>query len=108
MSKIRKANPANEPSPKERLSASYLTAFEADFKLNGMQAIQRLRDEDPARYCDIAAKLIAAVEQPAPGPNALSNASSQADIARRLLADIGCANPDQTMIDMAVTAQLAF
>jgi hypothetical protein len=93
--------PSGEPSLKERLSASFLAAFEADFKTNSIAVIERLRVEDPAKYVEVGAKLIAAVEQPAPGPDAFAGCKTQADNVG--LPD-GAATED--MLDRAVEAQL--
>jgi hypothetical protein len=73
-------------------------------------AIERLRDEDPARYCDIGAKLIAAVEQPPPAPDSFSSCQSQSDIALNLLKQVGLPDGAATpsMIEQAVEEQLLF
>jgi hypothetical protein len=109
---IRKTKPASEePSLKERLSASFLAAFEADFKTNGITVIEKLRVDDPGRYVEVGAKLISAVEQPAPAPGGFSRSDSQADIALRLLVQAGLADESaatESMIEQAVAAQLLF
>ena len=107
----RKAKPeSNEPSLKEKLSASFLTAFEADFKANGLAVIEQLRVDEPAKYVEVGAKLIAAVEQPAPAPGSFSSCDSQADIAINLLKQVGLPDGAATpsMIEAAVEAQLLF
>jgi hypothetical protein len=112
MSKIiRKVKPASsEPSLKERLSASFLAAFEADFKTHGIAVIEQLRVDDPGRYVEVGAKLISAVEQPPPAPGALSNASTQQDVAINLLRQVGLPDGGETpeMVEAAVAAQLRF
>jgi hypothetical protein len=43
-----------EPSLRDKLSESYLRAFEADFAANGVAAIEKLRERNPAKYSEIA------------------------------------------------------
>ena len=102
--KPRKAK-ASEPSLRDRLSANFLAAFQADFEANGAAVIEALRAESPAKYTEIAAKLIAAAEPP-PDPNDFSKAKTIQDIGRGLLRQVGMADDDITdaMIDAAVEA----
>jgi hypothetical protein len=53
-----------EPSLRDKLSAAFLEAFQADFETHGAEVIESLRTKDPARYVDIGARLIAASEPP--------------------------------------------
>jgi hypothetical protein len=111
MSNPRKATQAKEPSLKEKLSASFLAAFEADFKTHGIAVIERLRAEEPAKYIEVGAKLIASIEQPPPVPGSFSKSDSQSDIALRLLVQAGLADESAAtpaMIEQAVAAQLRF
>jgi hypothetical protein len=106
----RKASPANkEPSLKEKLSASFLAAFESDFKTHGISVIEKLRVDDPAKYVEVGAKLIAAVEQ-SPAPDGYATCRSQQDIARKILHDVGAVDEGITtdMIDKVVELQLEF
>jgi hypothetical protein len=83
-----KKKAVNEPSLRDRLSESFLTAFEADFAVNGAAAIEQLRLKDPAKYAQIGASLIAAVKQ----TNSLqdfSQCESAEDIGRQLLRQVG-------------------
>src|SRR5215813_14900716 len=104
MSKARKAAKpeSSEPSLKEKLSASFLTAFEADFKTHGIQVIEQLRAEDPGKYVEVGAKLIAAVEQPPPGsgPGDFRDCKSIFDMGRKMLLDNGM--PEAALTDQAI------
>jgi hypothetical protein len=51
-------------SLRDRLSADYLKAFQEDFAANGVAAIKSLRQESPAKYAEIASRLIAATTEP--------------------------------------------
>src|SRR5262245_14321235 len=52
---------------RDKLSASFLKAFQNDFEINGIGAIEKLREENPAKYAEIASRLIAMVEPPLEG-----------------------------------------
>jgi len=58
---------ASEPSVRDKLSASFLKAFQSDFENFGIEAIEKLREENPAKYAEIASRLIAMVEPPVEG-----------------------------------------
>ena len=52
---------------RDKLSAAFLKAFQADFESFGIEAIEKLREENPAKYAEIASRLIAVVEPPLEG-----------------------------------------
>jgi len=58
---------ASEPSTRDKLSAAFLKAFQSDFENFGIGAIEKLREENPAKYAEIASRLIAMVEPPLEG-----------------------------------------
>jgi len=64
--KLKKPKPT-EPSVRDKLSAAFLKAFQNDFEINGIEAIEKLRKENPAKYAEIASRLIAVVEPPVEG-----------------------------------------
>jgi len=64
--KLKKPKPT-EPSVRDKLSAAFLKAFQADFQNFGIEAIEKLREENPAKYAEIASRLIAVVEPPIEG-----------------------------------------
>jgi hypothetical protein len=74
--KARKAK-ATEPSLRERLSQSYLEAFEADFRAHGISVLEQLREKSPEKYAEIASRLIAASE---PKPDGFENAKTMQEI----------------------------
>jgi hypothetical protein len=78
----------SEPSLRDKLSAAYLEAFQKDFEVNGVAAIEALRKESPAKYSEIAARLIAATEPPPKADGFEADTSMQA-IGRRLLKSVG-------------------
>ena len=83
--KARKAK-ATEPSLRERLSQSYLEAFEADFRAHGISVLEQLREKSPEKYAEIASRLIAASE---PKPDGFENAKTMQEIGLRLLKSVG-------------------
>ena len=98
----------NEPSLRDRLSASFLAAFEADFQSHGADVIERMRESHPERYAELAGKLIMTAEQPSANPYA--DADSMEDIGRVLLKEIGCDEFQITddMVEQAVAANDEF
>ena len=91
----RKPKPANEPSLRDKLNASFVAALEADFAENGVDVIKRLREKSVERYADIVAKLIVATE---PGPDGMkyNGSTTWEDIGRGLLGQIGCDEVEMT------------
>jgi len=83
--KPRKPKPA-EPSTRDKLSASFLKAFQNDFETYGVETIEKLREESPSKYAEIAAKLIAAIEPKAEGFEACKN---MRDVGISLLKSVG-------------------
>ena len=92
-----------EPSLRDKLSAHFLEAFEADFEQHGADVIQKLRDKDPKAYAEIATRLIAASEPPSDG---FSEAQSMDELGRKLLCSVGANELALTdaMIEQAVAA----
>jgi hypothetical protein len=92
-----------EPSLRNRLSANFLAAFQADFQAHGAAAIEALRAESPAKYAEIASRLIAAIE---PQPEGFAACKTMNDIGRELLRQAGMADEDITdaMVEAAVEA----
>jgi hypothetical protein len=72
----------SEPSLRDKLSAAYLEAFQKDFEANGIAVIEALRKESPAKYAEIASRLIAATSPPEKKEGFASDTSMQA-VGRR-------------------------
>jgi hypothetical protein len=98
---------ANEPSLRDKLSQNFLKAFESDFEANGVEAIEKLRIENPAKYAEIASRLIAATEPKAEGFKACQDMH---EIGFKLLQNAGVSEYDITeaMIQDAIAANDAF
>jgi hypothetical protein len=94
-------------SLRDRLSADYLKAFQEDFAANGVAAIKSLRQESPAKYAEIASRLIAATTEPT-DPDSLAGAESSRDIGKWLLRQVGCTEPTDDMVAEAVAANREF
>src|SRR5262245_60307928 len=92
---------ANEPSLRDKLSANFMVAFEADFAANGVSVIEQLRLRAPDKYAALAAELIRQAEPPR---RAFSEAKSMEDIGRGLLAQVGLSDPSEQQIQMAIAA----
>src|SRR5262245_17348764 len=101
-----KKSKAAEPSLRDKLSANFMKAFEADFADNGVTVIEQLRQRSPEKYAELAAKLIAQSEPP--DPNDVNNAKTSEDLMRHALARMGVANPSETQVQMAVAANSRF
>jgi hypothetical protein len=98
---------ANEPSLRDKLSQNFLKAFESDFEANGVEAIEKLRMENPAKYAESASRLIAATEPKAEGFKACQDMH---EIGFKLLQNAGVSEYDITeaMIEDAIAANDAF
>jgi hypothetical protein len=82
-----KANKSKEPSLRAKLSAAFLEAFEADFRVHGVEVIEKMRQTHPEKYAELAGKMISTIDQP--DPNSWSSAQSMQDIGRKLLQSVG-------------------
>lgn len=52
-------NPAGRPKgARSKLSEAFLNVLADDFEANGQAAIEKLRDENPAQYANVIAKLM--------------------------------------------------
>jgi len=98
---------ASEPSLRDKLSAAYLAALEADFEANGVNAIQVLREKSPEKYCEIAARLIAATE-PRSDDDGFNSCQSMEELGRKLLQSVGFSDPDDASIEDAIKANDTF
>ena len=96
-----------EPSLRDKLSAAYLEAFQADFAANGTAVIEQLRNKSPEKYAEIAARLIAATE-PQPQQEGIAAANSMEDVGRRLLQGVGVPEPTDEQIAAAIKANDRF
>jgi hypothetical protein len=98
----------SQASARAELSADFLRSFQADFKAHGKEVIERMRQEAPAKYAEIASRLIAASDPPA--ENSFKDCNSTRDIGLRLLISVGVDREAVTddMIDLAVIANENF
>jgi hypothetical protein len=94
-----------EPSLRDKLSANWLSAFEADVAENAVQVVQLLRQKSPEKYAEVASKLITATE---PKPEGFASANSMQEIGRLLLKSIGLDDPTDEQIEAAVAANNDF
>ena len=95
----------NEPSARDKLSASFLKAFESDFETHGVEVIEQLREKHPDRYAQIATQLIAAVE---PKSDGFESCQGKEAIGRRLLRSVGLEDEEAAtpaMVQAALDAQ---
>ena len=102
---MRKSKPKS--SPLDRLSANFLAALDQDFQEHGIEAIQKLREESPAKYSEVASRLIMSTE-PA-DPLDMSKVQSREDIARLSLKSVGLeGEPTKRQIAAALKANNQF
>jgi hypothetical protein len=102
-----KPRKTSQASARAELSADFLSSFQADFKVHGKEAIERMRQEAPAKYTEIASRLIAAASD-SPPENSFATANSMEDIGRRLLRSVGFNEPDAAAIQAAIEANDLF
>jgi hypothetical protein len=95
----KKSTKANEPTTRDKLSASFLKAFQTDFETYGVETIEKLRAESPSKYAEIAAKLVTAIE-----PSKSEEVKDMRSLAIRLLKDVGADEYEITedMIEQAI------
>ena len=79
---------AKAPNLRDKLSQTFLTAFDADFTEHGVDVIAQLRAKDPIRYAELAGRLITAAQDPT-DPNDYSRCQSEEEIVRKLLLQVG-------------------
>jgi hypothetical protein len=96
----------SQASARAELSADFLRSFQADFKAHGKEVIERMRLESPAKYAEIASRLIAASDPPS--ETGFASANSMEDIGRRLLKSVGLAEPGEAAIQAAIEANDTF
>jgi hypothetical protein len=101
MAKAKVKAPKVEPSLRDKLSANFLRAIADDFAANGVAAIEKLRERSPEKYCEISARLIAAIE-PKPDGAGIETANSAREIAERCLQAVGCTEPTEEQIQAAI------
>ena len=94
---------SSEPSLRDKLSESFMKAFEADFEKNGLAAIEKMRESNPSKYAEIAAKLIAPAE---PTGINYEDAKTGEELARMELEGLG-ADPDTITQDILARALAA-
>lgn len=107
-SPLQAPSPASSPpSLRERRSANFLAAFEADFQTHGVSVIEKLRENSPEKYAELGAKLIAASE---PEPEGFESCQSMEEVGRKLLQSVGVDEFAITdgMIEAAIALQDRF
>jgi hypothetical protein len=94
---------ATEPSLRNRLSQSFLEALEADFKLHGAAAIEKMRASHPERYVELTGKSIMSTEPPLDKID-FKSAKSMPEIGLKLLQSVGLDEHAATddMIEQAI------
>jgi hypothetical protein len=88
------------------LSQDLLQNFAADFATNGVEVIQKLREESPARYAELAGKLIMNAEEPS--NESFAGAKSMDEIGAKLLKTVGLEEPTKRQIAAAIKANDQF
>src|SRR5262249_54769010 len=105
--KSQKPATESKSSPLDRLSANFLAALDQDFQEHGIEAIQKLRQDSPAKYSEIASRLILSTE-PA-HPLNVKEAKTKDELARMILKSVGLeGEPTKRQIAAAVKANEAF
>jgi hypothetical protein len=100
----KKSSKANEPTTRDKLSASFLKAFQSDFDAYGVETIEKLRAESPSKYAEIAAKLVTAIEPKSDEPRDMRS------MIIRLLKEVGANEFEisEAMIEQAIEANDEF
>ena len=99
----------SKPKANELPLRKFLAAFEADVADNAVEVIKQLREKSPEKYAEIAAKLLALIQQQS-DPDGFASADSLQELGLRLLRSVGCNEfeIDDGMIADALDANDAF
>lgn len=96
-------NKGIEPSLRDKLSESFLRAFQSDFAAHGNEVIEKMRATHPERYAELAGKLIMAVDQkPDMGP--FGKVESLHELGVELMRQVGEVAPREDQIEAAILA----
>jgi len=106
---MKRTRKTSEPSLRDRLTLQFIEVLEKDWAAHGTNIIEKMRLESPTKYAEIVSRLVVPTEQP-PAPDDFRNCQSQADIAIKMLKDIGTPEASITldMIEAAIRAQQLF
>ena len=77
-----------------------------DFKTHGKTVLEQVRQNNPAKYLEMASKLAALVAALRPEPDSFAKANSMQDIGRKLLQSVGAdeATITDEQIEQAIAA----
>jgi hypothetical protein len=107
---VKKLKPRkSEPSLREQLSEP-LRAFVSDFKINGADALRKVREESPTKYLELTTKLLPLIVALNPAANDFADCQNMADVGARLLKSIGLEDDAITepMVEAALETNSAF
>jgi hypothetical protein len=79
-----------------------------DIKVHGAASLEKVRERDPAKYLELATKLLPLVAALNPKASSYDEAQSRSDIAEKLLQSVGLAEPDEQSVEEAVRANDQF
>jgi hypothetical protein len=90
---------------RQRLTADFVAALQADWVEHGREVIQKIRQDNPVKYGELIARLVP-MDANLPADDDLSQAQSMEDIGRALLKQIGVHEAGITdgMIQAAIEA----
>jgi hypothetical protein len=93
---------------RQKLTADFVVALQADWDEHGKEIIVALRTKAPTKYAEIISRL--AMPEPMPPPSDFPQCKSVDDIGRKLLEEVGVAEVAMTddMIARAIEANEAF
>jgi hypothetical protein len=103
MSRV-KGGKDNKPDLRQKLTADFVAALQADWDLHGQEIIAALRTKAPTKYAEIISRF--AMPDPLPAADDFSQCKTMQDIGRGLLKQIGLSEDAITdsMIEQAVAA----
>jgi hypothetical protein len=107
---VKKLKPRkSEPSLREQLSEP-LRAFVSDFKINGADALRKVREESPTKYLELTTKLLPLIVALNTAANDFADCQNMADVGARLLKSIGLEDDAITepMVEAALETNSAF
>src|SRR5262249_19445676 len=88
MNRTRKTQ-TSEPSLRDRLTSAFVEALEKDWQEHGTTVIAAVREQAPAKYAELIVRLVPVDPLIVDGQGDFKDCQSQADIAIKLLRDVG-------------------
>jgi hypothetical protein len=103
---MRKKSKTDRVDLRQKLTADFVAALQADWDEHGREIIETLRTRAPTKYAEIISRF--GMPEPLPGPEDFSTAKSMHDIGLKLLLSVGLERATEDQIEAAIVANDKF